>query len=538
MVPVAPTLGLQCFEHLVHDGRDRQGHSVLPARCKGYTQILVVQFYPETRLEVVREELLLFGLHHRAARQPPGERLHQLLRRDPAPGAQHERLGDSLDGKRDHDLVACFDHLTGSDGSNMRRHLPHYVEQWASTLEVLLRTAHHDGERALYGPHVTSGDRRVQHRGALLSDLLRKLLGDYRRDGAHVHHQRALADAFEGAALPDHHSLNVRRVGEHGDDDVARLSHLPRAPCGGRVSFLCQFLRLLRAAVVQDQLVARLHQVLRHRPAHDPKSYKTYRVTHDAPLLKTQIRYGHVPAAQFLRQPAKALFGRLCGRVVLQADVAIVAEFFEFTEDERVADLPRPRLTAARRIGYLDVTDVVEVLAQVGDQVPFHALHVIEVVLYPHVLPSDTLHKFHGLPRCVKEIRSVLEGVDCLYHDRDFRCFCLLCGEAYILTCQRELLFAVRAEDLLSHEHVYPLTAQGTRQIDGDGHVIPEQMLPLGIAHEPPVPGRQVSGIEVEERHVEPSVLNGVLYHPQLRLVSGPPELDHREACCGSPPKP
>src|SRR5918994_2150087 len=172
MVPVAPALGLQCFEHLVHDGRDRQGHSVLPARCKGYTQILVVQFYPETRLEIVREELLFFAPHPRAARQSPGERLHQLLRRDSAPGAQHERLRDSLYGKRDHDLVASLDHLTSPCRSHMGRHLAHYVEQLASTLEVLLRTAHHDGECALYGPHVTSGDRCIQHRGALLSDLL------------------------------------------------------------------------------------------------------------------------------------------------------------------------------------------------------------------------------------------------------------------------------------------------------------------------------------------------------------------------------
>src|SRR5829696_3595501 len=292
VVPVAPALGLRRFEHLVHDGRDRQDHTVLPARCKGYTQILVVQFYPETRLEVVGEELLLLGLHHRAARQPPGERLHQLLRRDTAPGTQHERLGDGLDGKRDHDLVARLDHLTGPDGSNMRRHLPHHVEQWASTLEVLLRTAHHDGESALYGPHVASGDRRIQHRGALLSDLLRKLLGDHGRDRAHVHEQRAVADAFENAALSSHHGLNVRRVGEHGDNDVACLRHLSRASGGGGVSSLCQFLRLLLAAVVDDQLVARVHQVLRHRPAHDPKPYKTYRVSHVAPLSKVpgQIR--------------------------------------------------------------------------------------------------------------------------------------------------------------------------------------------------------------------------------------------------------
>jgi hypothetical protein len=163
---------------------------------------------------------------------------------------------------------------------------------------------------------------------------------------------------------------------------------------------------------------------------------------------------------------------------------------------------------------------------------------VIEVVLYPHVLPPDTLYELYGLLRRVQQIGPVLEGVDSLDHDRDICCFCLLCGEAYVFARQRELLFAVHAGNLMPHEHVHPRTFERTRQIQGDRHVIPKQMLTLGIAHQSPVSGRHISGIEVEERHVEPGVSGGALHRPRFCLMAGPPELDRREACCGRPPEP
>src|SRR3712207_6889419 len=43
-------------------------------------------------------------------------------------------------------------------------------------------------------------------------------------------------------------------------------------------------------------------------------------------------------------------------------------------------------------------------------------------------------------------------------------------------------------------------------------------------------PGRHISGVEVEERHVESGVSDDTLYGPKLRLVTGPPELDRGKA--------
>src|SRR5918994_7337894 len=63
-------------------------------------------------------------------------------------------------------------------------------------------------------------------------------------------------------------------------------------------------------------------------------------------------------------------------------------------------------------------------------------------------------------------------------------------------------------------------------------------MLPLGIAHQPSVSCRHVSGVEVEERHIKLGVSGGALYRPRLRLMTGPPKFDCREACCGRLPDP
>src|SRR5215204_2169653 len=111
------------------------------------------------------------------------------------------------------------------------------------------------------------------------------------------------------------------------------------------------------------------------------------------PFLESQIRHRNVSSTQLPGQPGEAFLGRLGRRVVFEADVAVVAESFQLPEDERVVDLTRTRLPASRRVGDLDVPHQAEVLAQVRHEVTLHALHVVEVMLYPHVLPPDTFYK-------------------------------------------------------------------------------------------------------------------------------------------------
>src|SRR5829696_2179637 len=159
------------------------------------------------------------------------------------------------------------------------------------------------------------------------------------------------------------------------------------------------------------------------------------------PFLGSQIRHRNVTTTQLSGQPGEAFLGRIRGWVVLQTDVAFVAEPFQLAEDERVVDLPRAGLPTARRVGDLDVPDQADVLAKVGHEVPLHPLHVIEVVLNPYVLPAHVPDEFHGLLGRVQQIRPVLEGVDGLDHDRYARRFGPCGGEADALARQRHLFF-------------------------------------------------------------------------------------------------
>src|SRR5690606_26795024 len=87
---------------------------------------------------------------------------------------------------------------------------------------------------------------------------------------------------LQDPALPCHHRLDVRGVGEHGDHDVRPFGHLPSAPRHGG-ALPPQRLRLLRAPVVDDQLVAGGQEVPGHRPAHDAQPDESDALRHLRP---------------------------------------------------------------------------------------------------------------------------------------------------------------------------------------------------------------------------------------------------------------
>src|SRR5215203_3073303 len=255
------------------------------------------------------------------------------------------------------------------------------------------------------------------------------------------------------------------------------------------------------------------------------------------PFLGSQIRHRNVTTTQLSGQPGEAFLGRIRGWVVLQTDVAFVAEPFQLAEDERVVDLPRAGLPTARRVGDLDVPDQADVLAKVGHEVPLHPLHVIEVVLNPYVLPAHVPDEFHGLLRRAQQIRPVLEGVDGLYHDGYIRRLGLRGGEADVLARQGQLFVAAHAGDLVSHECVQPLASQRAGEIQGHGHVLPEPRLTFGIPRQSPVSARHITGVEVEEHGLHACIFDGLFYLCRI-LIRRPPERARREARLSRLPEP
>src|SRR3954452_19790012 len=234
------------------------------------------------------------------------------------------------------------------------------------------------------------------------------------------------------------------------------------------------------------------------------------------------------------------------GRVVLEADPAVVAEAVDRVEDEREVDLARARLAAPGRVGDLDVGDAREVLLDRRDEVPLHALHVVRVVLEAHVGPVDAVDELRGLPGRVDEVRAVLERVDGLDRDRDPVRGGLVGGPADVLGGERELLVArgrLRLDgpeqpDLLAErgglalepdERVHALAAEPPGEVERDRHVLAEAVLAVAVAEQAPVAFGHLAGVEVEQRDLQVRLLDRRLDLVE-RLAGGPPELHGVEA--------
>ena len=107
----------------------------------------------------------------------------------------------------------------------------------------------------------------------LLGELGGHLAARQRRDGAHVDEHASRLRPFDHAVLPQYRLLHVRRIGQHGDDELVPRGHVLGRRARRRAGF--DQLRHRRFDnVVDDELVARLEEVLRHGLAHDAQSYE------------------------------------------------------------------------------------------------------------------------------------------------------------------------------------------------------------------------------------------------------------------------
>ncbi len=108
-------------------------------------------------------------------------------------------------------------------------------------------------------------------------------LGGHRRNAAHVDDDSAGLQSGQDAGVAGQHEIDVRRVGQHRDDD----GRLPRNVGGRRRRDGARTDKLVdRAAapVVDDERVPCRDQVLGHRLAHDAKTNKSNSFHANGPL--------------------------------------------------------------------------------------------------------------------------------------------------------------------------------------------------------------------------------------------------------------
>ena len=93
-----------------------------------------------------------------------------------------------------------------------------------------LGAADHDRERPVDRAHLAAANRRVEHRRRrVAAEPLRERARRTGIDRAHVDDQRPGAAPPEHAVGTEHHLLDVGRVGQHRDDDVAARARRPPA---------------------------------------------------------------------------------------------------------------------------------------------------------------------------------------------------------------------------------------------------------------------------------------------------------------------
>lgn len=102
-----------------------------------------------------------------------------------------EGLTDPRQGAGDHDLVGQLGVLAAAGGPLVVDVGPHGLENGQAGLVVGLLSPHQDGQGAVPGPGVSSGDRRVQHPEAPGRPLAVQPLGQGGAGGGHVDEVRS-----------------------------------------------------------------------------------------------------------------------------------------------------------------------------------------------------------------------------------------------------------------------------------------------------------------------------------------------------------
>jgi len=243
-------------------------------------EVLVLVLGEKARIEVAPDHPVGAVVERPAARSAAADGLDHRLRIGAGLPGEHQRLADRLVRAGDDDLVARLGHLAGPAGPAVGHRRAHHLEQIAVGFEDVLVAADHDRERPVDGALLAAADRRVEHVDARVGEFSGDLLGDGGRDGRVVDQGHPLAQPVDhGVVLvlaAEYHRPDVRRVGETREHDVCtlgdargRLAVAPAVVDEVRDGFL--------RAVVPDDVVAGVEQVLRHRQSHDAETDETDR---------------------------------------------------------------------------------------------------------------------------------------------------------------------------------------------------------------------------------------------------------------------
>ena len=202
-----------------------EGQAERPGAAQREAQVLLVQLDAEAGLEVALDHPLAVHLEDARVGEAAHQRLAHAHRIGAGLGRKQQRLADRLDRRGDDDLVGDLARLAVAVAADQRDVLAHQLEERLDLVERVL-AAHHDGERRALGADLAARDGRVEIVAAELVDALGELLGLDRARSSSCRRRSCRATALRRRRWRRTAPFDVRRVGNHRDDDVGFLRDL------------------------------------------------------------------------------------------------------------------------------------------------------------------------------------------------------------------------------------------------------------------------------------------------------------------------
>ena len=180
------------------------------------------------RREVALEHAPAVDLEDAAGREPAGERIADDRRVDAGRAGQGEGLGDGGDGGTHDQLVACLGQLPGARATDPDDRATHRLEDGSCALDGGRVAADHDRQRAVGRADLAARHRRVEECAAARGAALGERRHRGRQVGAHRAHDQPVVGTGQDAGRSVEDRLEVRRVGDHDDEDVDQPGDLGR----------------------------------------------------------------------------------------------------------------------------------------------------------------------------------------------------------------------------------------------------------------------------------------------------------------------
>jgi hypothetical protein len=195
-------------------------------------------------------------------------------------------------------------------------------------------------------------------------------------------------------------------------------------------------------------------------------------------------------------------------------------------------DFACPRFVAIWGICHLNVPDLPDVLAQCRDKIPFHALHMVDIVLVSEVGTVEVGEQLQRLSCIREQVAWIFEAID-RFDDHAKACLSrAIGGPGEVLAYEAELGLAALIRKHVPDQGVELRTSDPRSKVKGTRHMGAKPLLSTGIIEKASLSSSHIARVKIHQCHLEPHRLH-VLDDSSAALFPRPPELYSTKAKSG-----